>query len=122
MLRYLGLAALFTQTNAKASVCSTSSTSQCASDGSSNYISRSLTYDTNTGKFSGQIVTNNCPDFIYGNYTSTTTKGGSFPTCTTVNIPQYNSMPTAAPLRGSIGYGITSGINIYGPMDNGFSL
>ncbi len=106
-------------TKAAASTCSSSSSS-CDLAGGGNYVSRSLSYDTSSGKFSGTITTNFCPNFPYGNYTSYTAKGDTKPTCTTVTIPSYNTLPTAAPLRNAIGYSITGGINLFGPMDAGF--
>ena len=109
---------------AAASTCTTSQ-SLCAADGSGSYIDVSnLAYNDATGIFTGKMVTNGCPNFPYGNYTSSAGfyagAGGTSPTCTTVTFPITTATPTAASLRGNVGYTI-SGTNIYGCMDNGFT-
>lgn len=112
---------LFSIAKAASATSCTAVTGSCAKDGSSNYISRSLTYDTNTGIFTGSIVTNICPDFAYGVYPGLTqTYGAAMPSCSSFSFPSVSGTPKAASLRGAVGYSFNGGVNIYGPMDNGF--
>jgi hypothetical protein len=117
-----------------ATTCPTGITS-CAKDGTSAYISRSLTYSTTTGKFSGTITTNLCPghaqDMKFGGVTSSVM--ANTPSCITQTFPApaYSTLPAAASLRGRVGLTIgasgpgitggTGGVSIYGPMDAGFN-
>lgn len=98
--------------------------STCHTDGTGNYVSYSLTYSTDTGKFSGSITTNQCPSHA-GDYTQNGASVGlNAPTATCITqalpAPAYASPPLAAPLRGRVGLAI-HGENIYGPMDAGFT-
>ena len=83
-----------------------------------------LTYNTSTGVFSGAITTTQCPmwpaDFQYN---------GSFIShpvpvaCETQAFPAENyTFPAALPLGGRIGLAIRSGENVYGSLDQGFTL
>eukprot|EP00158_Paraphelidium_tribonemae_P005468 Partr_v1_DN27360_c0_g2_i2_m46699 len=97
----------------------------CATDGSSNYMARSLTFDTATGKFSGNIVTNQCANNNrWGRFDGSSTPFGSHTaSCVkqTFPAPAYTSGPKAAPLRGILGYSISGGVDIYGPFEAGFA-
>ena len=84
----------------------------CASDGSSNYINRSLTY-TN-GEFSGKIKTNLCPNRALPTGSPTST-----PSCIEQTFPVTTSTPSAAGLLGRVGMTLSGGVNIYGPFDAG---
>lgn len=96
----------------------------CANDGSSNYITRSLAYDGSTGKFTGTLTTNGCPNGAkYNTYTGYTGfYGGASAVCVqqTLPAPSYTTGPSAAPLRGVVGYSMY-GVNIYGPLEAGFT-
>ncbi|KAJ3027807.1 UNVERIFIED_CONTAM: hypothetical protein HDU68_003090 [Siphonaria sp. JEL0065] len=129
MIAFLLVSCLALRANAAASTCATSTT-VCPHDGSGNYISLTgLTYTASTGIFSGTIITNGCPPYPYSNISYSgatyTSMGGAQPTCTTATINQFTApakgTPAPASLRGNIGYTV-SGINIYGPFDNGFAL
>eukprot|EP00301_Raphidiophrys_heterophryoidea_P020338 c5061_g1_i1.p1 GENE.c5061_g1_i1~~c5061_g1_i1.p1 ORF type:complete len:358 (-),score=57.69 c5061_g1_i1:324-1352(-) len=96
------------------SECTTTS-GTCSNSGTSNNIYRNLIYDSATGKFTGTLVTNGCPDHtFYGNLS---------PRCITVTFPgsAYTSGPKAAPTLGRIGMVLSGGTNIYGPFEAGFS-
>jgi hypothetical protein len=102
-------------------------TAACTTDGGGNYISRSLTLDTSNGIFSGSLTTNGCPNHA-GAYQYQGVKDlrvfASAASCQTWTLPVtgYAALPKAAPLRGSIGYTISGGESLYGPMDAGFTL
>eukprot|EP00301_Raphidiophrys_heterophryoidea_P001241 c10602_g1_i1.p1 GENE.c10602_g1_i1~~c10602_g1_i1.p1 ORF type:complete len:529 (+),score=109.19 c10602_g1_i1:50-1588(+) len=87
----------------------------CSSDGSSNYIRRNLTYSATTGKISGVIVTNGCPNHAHVNLNTAS--------CISLTIPAtlFTNGPTGAPLLGRLGVTLSGGINIYGPFEAGFS-
>lgn len=101
-----------------------SAATACNSDGTSNVVTRSLSYDAATGKFSGTMTTNLCPNFPFANYSTGEVAAANalVSPATTITFPgsAYNNPPIAAPLRGSVGYSLY-GVNIFGPMDNGFS-
>jgi hypothetical protein len=112
-----------TSTSCTSTTCSRTSTSV-----SGNYMSRSsLLYDTSTGKFSGSFITNGCPNHyqayhyngVYDSNVPTTS-----PSCIVQTIPAtgYSTVPKAAPLRSVIGYTISGGEKLYGPMDAGFTV
>ena len=99
----------------------------CALDGSSNYHLATLAYDTTTGIFTGSIVTNQCPEHPYG-MTLGVMSGAHMSAGTCISqqfpAPAYASnltLPAAAPLRGPVGFSISGGVNIYGPLEAGFS-
>lgn len=101
--------------------CSPSSGS-CNIQGTSNYHTSNINFNTNTGVFSGTMTTNQCSNNHYGYCAlcdppaySTHTHQAS---CITVTFPSQSG-PAAAPLRGPVGYTVT-GVNIYGPEEAGF--
>eukprot|EP00475_Leptophrys_vorax_P000157 TRINITY_DN10092_c0_g1_i1.p1 TRINITY_DN10092_c0_g1~~TRINITY_DN10092_c0_g1_i1.p1 ORF type:complete len:380 (-),score=69.68 TRINITY_DN10092_c0_g1_i1:42-1181(-) len=105
--------------------CSPSS-GVCATAGTSNYVSLSLSYSNSTGKFSGSITTNLCMNHAYGLTNGTfllTSSNLHSASCITQTIPApaYTSTPIATPTRGRVGLSISGGVNIYGPMDDGFT-
>jgi len=106
----------------------TSGVTTCSRDGTSNYMNRSgLTYDTATGKFSGSFVSNSCPEFYWGKFAgvATTMTLAYNATCYSQPIPATGygtTVPQAAPKRGPIGFSISGGSSIYGPMEDGFTL
>ena len=89
--------------------------SACASDGSSNYVNRSLTYLN--GKFSGTIKTNLCP-----NKALPAGINAPSPSCIEQTYPATTTVPAAAGLLGRVGMSISGGVNIYGPFEAGFLL
>ncbi|KAI9335507.1 YHYH protein-domain-containing protein [Obelidium mucronatum] len=117
------LAILLSPNTANAASCT--AIGDCLNDGTSAYFDTSgITYNSATGKFSGNLVSNLCPNYVHSNYsysgTTWTSYGKAKPTCVTKNVAQYASAaPTAAPLREAIGYTV-AGVLIFGPMDNGF--
>lgn len=108
--------------------CSISS-GNCATDGSSNWSSKSSdwAYDSSTGKFSGVLTTNLCSNNAYGicdKCTTQPTVRGHQADCIaqTFPAPAYDSTEAkAAPLRGRVGLSL-EGVNIYGPMEAGFTV
>jgi hypothetical protein len=87
-----------------------------------------LVWSTATGTFSGSFVTNGCPNHIgayqYGGVLDASVPvSGANCISQTIPAPDFSaSPPIAAPLRGVIGYTISGGESIYGPMDAGFTL
>jgi hypothetical protein len=97
----------------------------CSTDGSSNFSIDRLTYDTSTGIFSGSLVTNQCPEHAFGPKMGSMSGGGRFTgQCIEQQFPApaftADKLPAAAPLRGRVGLSL-HGVNIYGPMEAGFS-
>lgn len=90
----------------------------CGTDGTKNYFSSSMSYNTSTGIFSGSITTNLCPDMK--------TLATSTPSCVTQTFPAPGyaiaNLPKSVPLRGIIAYTARSGVSIYGSFEAGFSL
>lgn len=91
-------------TNGQQSDTTCTAATTCGSAGTANYVSRSLTYDKNTGIFSGTMTTNLCP-------THATTGPTNTPSCVkqTFPAPDYattQTFPKAAPLRGIVAYSI----------------
>ena len=86
-----------------------------------------LAWSTATGTFSGSFISNGCAShagaYEYGGVRDTRVPAGTA-NCIqqTIPAPGYTSPPAAAPLRSIIGYSISGGENIYGPMDAGFTL
>jgi len=103
-------------------------TSACTTLGGGNFMSRaSLTWSTATGTFSGSFVTNGCPNHkgayeFNGVRDALVPASGSSCIQQTMPAPAYATTPAAAPLRSVIGYSISGGENLYGPMDAGFTL
>ena len=99
----------------------------CTPDGGGTYMSRSLALNTTTGLFSGSLTTNACPNHA-GAYEYSGVKDLRVAAATascqkwTLPVAGYTVPPVAAPLRASIGYTISGGEAIYGPMDAGFTL
>jgi hypothetical protein len=101
----------------------------CARAGTSNYMSRSLSYDTSTGFFSGSFTSNSCPEFEIFKFNGVA-EAGQGPqytaTCYTQPIPANGyvgvSFPRQAPTRGVSGFTISGGSDIYGPMEAGFAV
>ena len=100
----------------------------CTTAGGGNYMTRSLTLNTATGVFSGSLTTNGCPNHA-GAYQYSGVLDARVPaasaSCQTWTLPVSGyvaGVATAAPLRSSIGYTISGGEAIYGPMDAGFTL
>ncbi|KAJ3017359.1 UNVERIFIED_CONTAM: hypothetical protein HDU68_011733 [Siphonaria sp. JEL0065] len=95
----------------------------CSHAGTDGYVDTSgITYNSASGIFTGNIVTNLCPNYPNSNYTYSgttyTSMAGAMPTCTTASLNQY-AAGVAAPLRGEVGYTI-AGQSVFGPLDNGF--
>jgi len=105
--------------------CGSLTNVQCARDGSSNYVSRSLTYDRTAGMFSGTMVTNFCSNDHWGVFNGQAGPQAMVQSseCVQQTFPAYPSseLPMAAPVRGIVAYSITSGVNVYGPFDAGFT-
>ena len=108
------------------STCSISS-GICALDGTSNQVTRSLTYSATTGKFTGTVLSNLCSNNKFGrdeNGTQFSTGVGHTASCVqqTFPAPAYTGTgPFAAPLRGPVAYSLY-GVYIYGPFEAGFAL
>ena len=106
------------------SQCAVSSGS-CSGTGSSSYISRSLTYNTSNGVFTGTIITNQCSNNKWGRYGGVDYSASISHTASCVQqtfpAPAYTKTPASAPLRGPIGFSINGGANIYGPLEAGFT-
>jgi len=82
--------------------------------------------DTTTGIFTGSITTNQCPNHA-GAYQFNGVKdnlvGAATASCITFTVPVSGySGPKAAPLLNGIGYTISGGEVLYGPMDAGFTV
>ena len=98
----------------------------CTTSGGGNYMTRNLILDTSTGIFSGSLTTNACPNhagaYQYGGIKDAKINAATA-TCQTWTLPvnAYTTFPKASPLRGAIGYTISGGEVIYGPMDAGFT-
>ena len=104
----------------------TCTSSTCTTSGGGNYCTRSLTLDTTTGIFTGSITTNQCPNHA-GAYQFNGVKdnlvGAATASCITFTVPVSGySGPKAAPLLNGIGYTISGGEVLYGPMDAGFTV
>lgn len=96
----------------------------CKTDGSSNYHKFNFTLNTETGIFSGKMISNLCSNDHYGycaecdppqylDHTSTAS-------CSEQMFPSKTG-PSLAPLRGPVGYS-KFGVNIYGPEEAGFGV
>ena len=120
-----GPPAVLTPGSATSTACGTA---ECTTGGAGNFMSRAaLSYSTTTGAFSGSFVTNGC-----ANHAAAFKFNGAFDalvpagraTCIQQTLPAtgYTAPPVATPLRNVIGYTISGGEAIFGPMDNGFSL
>ena len=106
----------------------TCTSSTCTTTGGGNFHNLSLTYSSSTGVFSGALVTNTCPNhasaYKYHNVQDLNV-GAASASCQKFTLPvtAYTAGTlTATPLRDAIGYTISGGELIYGPMDAGFSL
>ena len=102
--------------------------SPCTTSGGGNFISRALTLDASTGVFSGTLTTNTCPNhpgaYEYGGVRDALVPAATA-ACQTWTLPVTGYVagtPTAAPLRLALGFTISGGETIYGPMDAGFTL
>lgn len=95
----------------------------CALDGSSNEHDLSgLSYDSSTGKFNGDMITNLCSAYAYGAGTDSPMYHTSSCRSQTFPAPDYaDDGPFAAPLRDRIALTV-DGVNIYGPFDAGFTV
>jgi hypothetical protein len=95
---------------------------QCALDGSDNFHEVKLSFDQETGRFSGSIVTNLCSNDAYGFCAQCDppqqTPHKHTAQCTEQRFPAFQG-PAAAPLRGRVGLSVF-GVNIYGPEEAGF--
>jgi hypothetical protein len=98
--------------------------------GGGNYCVRNLTLNAETGVFSGSLVTNACPNhagaYEYNGVRDVLVRAASA-SCQkwTLPVAAYAAAagsPKAAPLRSGIGYTISGGETIYGPMDAGFAV
>lgn len=104
-------------TPAVARTCTVGTTVQCTTN-SSAAVSRTLSYNTRTGKFSGTMTTNSCPSIV-------TSFTGATGTCSQIYFPapaysMVTSSGVAAPITGVVAYTL-SGMNIYNALENGFS-
>jgi len=81
-----------------------------------NYVCKALTYSSSTGKFSGSISTNGCPNY--------TPVGSPTGTCTTATIPSVSAgsdgKPVALAFGGEIAY-LLNGQLMYGSVEQGIS-
>ena len=107
---------------------STACSGTCTTDSTGNYCTRSITSDTSTGIFTGSITTNQCPKYA-GAYQFNGVKDNnlpvdqSLPSCVKFTFPVSGyTGPKAAPLRNGMGFTISGGEVIYGPLDAGFTL
>jgi hypothetical protein len=100
-----------------------SSVTSCSNDGSSNFYIPMLHYDPITGKFQGSIVTNQCANHPYGYYNGVLTDKKSSASCVnqTIPAPDYANTPVKAPLRGRAGVSISGGVNLFTPLEAGFT-
>ena len=96
-----------------ADTCSPASNTECATDGSSNYHSKSSwAYDSSTGKFSGVITTNLCSNNAYGicdkcTGSYTVMKHRADCIAQTIPAPAYDSAgASGSPLRGRYAPGV----------------
>lgn len=98
--------------------------SRCALDGSDNYHDISLSYDAQTGIFSGTVKSNLCSNDHYGYCAECDPPGYKdhqhTAECVSQTFPSHTG-PSAAPLRGRIGL-TRAGVNIYGPEEAGFGI
>jgi len=104
-------------------LCGSKSSGQCAYDGSTNFVSRSLSFSPTSGKFSGYLITNQCSNKNYGKYAGVQSNVPmSHASCVRQNLPAraYTTLPVAAPIRGVVGYSLSGAADIYGPLDAGF--
>eukprot|EP00475_Leptophrys_vorax_P027844 TRINITY_DN397_c0_g1_i1.p1 TRINITY_DN397_c0_g1~~TRINITY_DN397_c0_g1_i1.p1 ORF type:complete len:372 (+),score=72.54 TRINITY_DN397_c0_g1_i1:55-1170(+) len=98
----------------------------CAQNGSSNSHIINLSYNPSNGMFNGSIITNQCMNHQYGLFNGTDLlkgHGQATPTCVMQYFPDpaYRQTPTAAILRGTVGLSISGGVNIFGPLEDGFT-
>ena len=105
---------------------STACSGTCTTIGGGNYCTRSLTLDTTTGIFTGSITTNQCPNHA-GAYQFNGVKdnliSAAAASCVTFTVPVSGySGPKATPRRLGIGFTISGGEVLYGPMDAGFTV
>ena len=114
-----------------ATTANTCGNSTCTKTGGGSYMNRAaLSWSASgstAGTFSGSFTTNGCPNHA-GAYEYNGVVDSLVPTssasCIQQTIPassSYATPPAAAPLRGVIGYTISGGEQLYGPMDAGFS-
>ena len=91
--------------------------SVCPADGGGNFKKIDLKYNAVEGTMSGTVTSNNCPD--HGGR-----RGRQTPTCTeqTIPDPSFRTLPMGAPLLGSVGAALTSGVYLFGPFEAGFAL
>lgn len=116
-LLFCTISSLFLASVSAQSECTIADGTTCAHDGSTNEIYKTLTYSTETGKFSGKIVTNLCADHAYGDqdvHGSGAKKHQA--SCVEKTFPDsaYESGPSPAPLLGPVGMSYSGGIYIYG--------
>jgi len=112
------------------SVNCTAGVTTCSRSGASNYMARYLTYNSSTGFFSGSFTSNSCPEFqvlVFNGVPLSSSLGPTYSAaCYSQPIPAqgYTDMifPKAVPLRGTAGFTISGGSDIYGSMENGFTL
>jgi len=101
------------ESTATNSMCNSGTT--CKNDGSTNFVERALTYAD--GKFSGSITSNLCPNkAASGMIGSASCIKQTFPD------PSFTTTPAAAPGLGRAGMSLSGGVNIYGPLEAGFSM
>ena len=105
-------------TGAEASVECPALSARCPADGSGNFVERELAYDAVTGTMKGHVVSNNCPDHAIG-------ARRPAPDCQRQMIPDPSfasqSGPAGAPLLGRVALALSSGVNVYGPFEAGFT-
>lgn len=106
-----------------AGACGSATTCVTTATSTSAYTTRSLTYNTGTGIFTGTITTNQCPHIASEMTFSGALRTTMVPalTCGVQTFPVVTTTPAAASLRGAIGYTIRGGMSVYGPLDAGFS-
>jgi len=82
----------------------------------SNYVCKALSYSSSTGRFTGTITTNGCPNY--------TPVGSPTGTCTTATIPSVSAgsdgKPVALAFGGEVAY-LLNGQLMYGSVEQGIS-
>jgi len=119
-LLLLGSFAVATAQPGGSSISGQTSSSSCTSGSTCsssaiNYASRSLTYSTITGLFTGNMTINQCPSYI-----TTFTQASASCVTQTFPAPAYvaANLPKAVGLVGTVGFTL-QGMNIYNPLVRG---
>ena len=103
--------------SAASAACPALSGDRCPADGSGNFVERELEYDAVLGAMRGSVTSNNCPDHAIEG------RRAPAPDCQRQEIPDpsFREGPAGAPLLGRVGLALSSGVNVYGPFEAGFT-